>query len=166
MCRAAPHSSVQGSLSSLRRVTLRSIFCSITVHSAHLPLMLTGKAKSPQITRDKKFLCSILVPVCSRVTVRWHAVVQLYWATLVKSPSLICSPLCSLLACSDNNSLPGFLYFYTFTWYFCTQNHNFSLIYAIWWSLTHITRSYLCMNEWQRRAFSFTTHTSVFRMRR
>ncbi len=36
---------------------------------------------------------------------------------------------------------------------------HFPLIYAIWWPLTHITQSYLCMNGWQRRASSFSTHT-------
>ncbi len=47
---AVPHRlSVQISLSSLRRVTLRSIFRSMNVHSADLPLMLTGKAESAQI---------------------------------------------------------------------------------------------------------------------
>ncbi len=44
---------VQVSLS-LRRVTLRSIFRSINVHSAHLPLMLTGKAESAQITHRQE----------------------------------------------------------------------------------------------------------------
>ncbi len=34
---------------------------------------------------------------------------------------------------------------------------HFPLIYAIWWPLTHITRSYLYMKEWQIRAFSFST---------
>ncbi len=36
----------------------------------------------------------IHVPDCSSAAVLWHAVVQLIWATLVKSP-LICSPLYS-----------------------------------------------------------------------
>ncbi len=57
-------------------------------HSAPLPLMLTGKAESAQV-------CNVSILVCSSVTVLSHAVVQLIWATLVKSPSLICSPLCS-----------------------------------------------------------------------
>jgi hypothetical protein len=48
---AAPPSSVQVSLSSLRRVTLRSVFRSISVR---LPLLLTGKAKSAQITHRQE----------------------------------------------------------------------------------------------------------------
>ncbi len=36
---------------------------------------------------------------------------------------------------------------------------NFPLIYTIWWPLTHSAWSYLCMNGWQRRVFSFSTHT-------
>ncbi len=42
-------------------------------HSVQLLLMLTGKAKSAQITRDKKCLCNasilVLVPVCSSAAV-------------------------------------------------------------------------------------------------
>ncbi len=99
---AAPHRPAVFSVqpSSLRCVKLGSIFCSINVHSAHLPLIAHRIAEkirkdSAQITCRRKFLCSILVPVCSRVTVLWPAVVQLYWAMLVQSLSLICSPLCS-----------------------------------------------------------------------
>ncbi len=51
---AAPPSSVQVSLSSLRRVTLRSKFRSINVRSAPLPLMLTRKAESAQITHRQE----------------------------------------------------------------------------------------------------------------
>ncbi len=54
-------------------------------HSAQLPLMLTGKAESAQITRwqERSIQESILVAVCSRAAVLWHAVL-LIWATLVK----------------------------------------------------------------------------------
>ncbi len=38
---------------------------------------------------------------------------------------------------------------------------NFPLIYAIWWALTQSAWSYLCMNGWQRCAFSFSTHTEA-----
>ncbi len=64
-------------------------------HSAQLPLMLTGKAESAHIMRRQRKVCKvrILVPVCSRAAVLWHAV-QLDRATLVKS-SQICSTLCS-----------------------------------------------------------------------
>ncbi len=48
-----PHRSVQVSLS-LCRVTLHSIFRSINVHSAQLPLMLIGKAESAQITHRQE----------------------------------------------------------------------------------------------------------------
>ncbi len=85
----------------------------------------------------------------------WHAVVQLYWATLVKLVQWS-APHSALLTCANNIALPGFIYFYT-----CLLNVSlhriiisihFPLIYAIWWALTHITWS-------QRCAFSFTTHT-------
>ncbi len=85
----------------------------------------------------------------------WHAVVQLYWATLVKLVQWS-APRSALLTCANNIALPGFIYFYT-----CLLNVSlhriiisihFPLIYAIWWALTHITWS-------QRCAFSFTTHT-------
>ncbi len=50
-------------------------------HSALLPLMLTGKAESAQITHQQEMysICnvSILVSVCRNAAVLWHAVVQL-----------------------------------------------------------------------------------------
>ncbi len=81
------------------------------------------------------------------------------WSNLLHWPA----SCYALLTFADNTALPGFLYFYT-----CSLNvslHrviisiNFSLIYVIWWALTHSARSYLWMNGWERRAFSFTTHT-------
>ncbi len=77
-------------LTRLRRVTLCSIFLSIIRLSYG---SCSPEKLSPLKRRAvKKCLCnfSILVPVCSSVTVLSHAVVQ-----LIKSPSLICSPLCS-----------------------------------------------------------------------
>ncbi len=61
-------------------------------HSAQLLLMLTGKAKSAQVTRDKKCLCniSIRVPDCSCAAVLWHAKVQLISFTDLLS-AMICS---------------------------------------------------------------------------
>ncbi len=58
------------------------------------------------------------------------------------------SPRYALLIFADNTALPGFIIF-------------LYMIYAIWWTLTHITRSYLFMNGWQRRTFSCSTHTEV-----
>ncbi len=65
--------------------------------ATHVPLMLTGKAKSTRITRQQKIYFSvkncvqftIVLPCCK-------SVVQLYWATLVKWRS-------PLLTCSDNS---------------------------------------------------------------
>ncbi len=69
--------------------------------------------------------------------------------------------LTALLTCADNSFARVFI-FYTCLLYISLHriiiSIHFPLIYAIWWALTHITRSYLCMNEWQRCSFSFTTH--------
>ncbi len=50
---------------------------------------------------------------------------------------------------------------YKFTWYFFTQNHNFYSFSTDLRDLMSINsvRDHLCMNEWRRRAVSFTTHT-------
>ncbi len=81
--------------------------------------------------------------------------VQLICATLVKSP-LICSHSLIIQLCQG-------LYLYT-----CSLNVSlhriiisipFPLMTAIWWALPHSARSYLCMNGWPRRAFSFSART-------
>ncbi len=79
------------------------------------------------------------------------------------------APRYTLLTCANNIALPGLLYFYTL--YFVSLHRilisiHFPLIYVIWWGLTHITRSYLCINGWQRCAFSFTTHTLIHTLKR
>ncbi len=120
----------------------------------------TGKAESAQITHRQE-ICTILVPVCSSVTVLWHAVVQMYWATLVKSPSLICSPLCSHALIIT--ALPGFLYFCTFTWCFFTQNHNFYYFPIDLRDMMSINSYYaiISLYEWmaEARVFLYHTHT-------
>ncbi len=89
----------------------------------------------------------------------WYSWSGQRWSNLLQ-----CSAPCySLLTFTDNTALPVFLYFDT-----CLVDVSlhriiiyihFPLIYVICLALTHITRSYLCMNGWQRRAFSFSTHT-------
>ncbi len=70
----------------------------------------------------------------------WHL---LHWSALGYA----------LLTFADNTCLLD-VYFHRIMIYI-----HFPLIYAMWWALTHITRSYLCMNGWQRHTFSFNTHT-------
>ncbi len=76
--------------SSLRRVTLRSIFLSIILlnYCSCSPEKLSPLKKRA----NKKCLCniSILVPVCSSAAVLWHAVVQLISFTDLL-PAVLCS---------------------------------------------------------------------------
>ncbi len=122
-------------------------FCSVTAHAHRKSRVRSNNAPTGSFYVVYLFLFAVALLL-------WHAVVQLYWTTLVKSPSLIWSTLCSHALIII--ALPGFLYFYTFSLHRIIISIHFPLIYAIWWALTHITRSYLCMNEWQRCAFSFT----------
>ncbi len=103
----------------------RCAFCSVTAHAHHT----TGHFYVVYL-----FLFAVVLLCCGMLYV-----VQLIWATLVKSPSLICSRY-ALLTCADNTALSGFI--------FCIRlldvslhriiiSIHFPLIYAIWWALTH-----------------------------
>ncbi len=113
-------------------------------HSAQLPLMLTGKAESAQITLRQEMSNVTLVYLL--LCCEWHAV-QLIWATLVKSSFTV------LITFVDNTCLLD-VSLHRIIIYI-----NFPLIYAIWWPLTHITWSYLCMNGWETHVFLYPTHT-------
>ncbi len=130
-------------------------------HSAPLPL----KLKSAQIMRRQEmsmlvylFLFAVTLLCCHML---WYSWSGQRWSNLLQWSA----PRYSLLTFADNTALPGFLYFYT-----CSLNVSlhqiiisihFPLIYAVWWALTYSAQSYLCMNGWQRLAFSFSTHTEA-----
>ncbi len=114
---AAPSSSVQVSLSSLRCVSLiyRCAFCSVTAHAHH--------------TTGHFYVVYLFL----------FAVVLLCCGMLVKSPSLICSRY-ALLTCADNTALSGFIFFIHLldvSLHRIIISIHFPLIYAIWWALTH-----------------------------
>ncbi len=113
-------------------------------HSVQLPLMLTGKADSAQITRRQErsmqVNVSILVAVCSRAAVLWVTFstadlgnagnIFLHWSSHIR-------------------------WWYMFTWCFFTPNHHF-------YSLPTDLRDLVLhghMNEWQRRAHFPLAHT-------
>ncbi len=114
-----------------RRVTLRSI------HSVQLPLMLTGKARSKKQERKKKVYVTLVYMLLFAVALRCC---DMLWYSCKIS-------FTDLLTCADNTCLLDV------SLHRIIISINFPLIYVIWWALTHITRSYLCMNGWQRRAF-------------
>ncbi len=113
-----------------------TLITALRVTDLSMCVLLSYRSCTPH---DRTFLCSLFVPVCSSATVLWHAVVQLIWATLVKSPSLICSRY-ALLTCADNTALSGFIFFIRLldvSLHRIIIPIHFPLIYAIWWALTH-----------------------------
>ncbi len=119
-------------------------FCSVTTHAHRKSRVRSNSAPTRNVYVTLVYLYLLAVALLLYL---------LHWS----------APRYALLTFADNTALPGFLYLYT-----CSLNVSlhriiisihFLLIYAIWWALTHSAPSYLCMNVWQRRKFSFSTHT-------
>ncbi len=112
----------------------------IRTSSQHLN---TQNIITAQIRTNKKGLCnvSILVAVCSRAAVLWHDVVQLIWATLVKS--YFSALRYALLTFADNTCLLDV------SLHRIIISIHFPLIYAIRWAL-------LCNHDLVIRKMSIT----------
>ncbi len=136
-------------------------------HSAQLPLMLTVKAKSAQITLVYLYLFAVALLCCYML---WYSFTGqcrsnlLHWS----------APRYALLTFADNTELcQGFyiiyyIYIYIYI-YICSLNVSlhriiisihFPLIYAIWWPVTH---SDISLYEWMTDArFPFRSTSSNY----
>ncbi len=115
-------------------------FCSVTAHAHQKSRVRSNNTptRNVYVTLVYLFLFAVVLLCCDML---WYNL--LHWT----------SPRYALLIFADNTALPGFIIF-------------LYMIYAIWWTLTHITRSYLFMNGWQTRTFSCSTHTEACAMSR
>ncbi len=113
---AAPPSSVQVSLSSLRRVTLRSIFCSVTAHAHWKSRVRSNNAPTGNFYVEYLFLFAV----------SWYcAVTCCSTAVLVNAGQISFSDLLPLCSADNNSFARVFIFFYMFTWCFFTQTHHF-----------------------------------------
>ncbi len=121
-------------------------FCSVTAHAHRKSIVRSNNAPTGNFYVVYLFLFAVLL-LC------YGNAGKISFTNLLPA----------LFTCTDNIALPGFLYFYTFTWCFFKQNHNFYSFPTDLRNMMSINSYYalISLYEWmaETRVFLYHTHT-------